>query len=90
MIFPNGGLCLSIDQWHLRYHFETCTFIQLEFMAKTGLQIALNFILSLLISQRCLNRRLSQLNQRFGDIWFSGKMSKFSVGKNFQLFFEKL
>jgi len=61
MIFPYGGMCLSIDRPHLRYHFETCTFIQFEFMAKIGLQSALNFILSMMISQTCPNRVYSQL-----------------------------
>ncbi len=45
------GPYFSIVQKRLRYHFETCTFVQFEFMAKSGLQSTLNFILSQMISQ---------------------------------------
>ena len=44
MIFPNEGLWISIDQRHLRYHFETCIFIQIESEAKSGYKIATNFV----------------------------------------------
>ena len=58
--FPSGGSSLSIAQLRLRYQFETCTQLQVEFMAKIGLQSALNFILSVMISQPCPNRVYSQ------------------------------
>ena len=59
--FPYYLPGLRIDQSYLRYHFETCTFIQFEFIAKIGLKSALNSILSLMISQPCPNRVYSQL-----------------------------
>jgi hypothetical protein len=38
----------------------TCTVTQIVFLVKIGLQSAPNFILSVMISQHCLNRGLSQ------------------------------
>jgi hypothetical protein len=39
----------------------TCTVTQIVFLVKIGLQSAPNFILSVMISQHCLNRGLSQM-----------------------------
>ena len=56
MIFPYVGPWISINQYHLWYRYETCTLIRFEFMAKIGLKNALNFILSVMISQTCPDR----------------------------------
>jgi hypothetical protein len=49
-----------ILQRPLWYPFETCIFNRVWFMAKSGSEIARNIIPILWISQRCLNRGLSQ------------------------------
>lgn len=51
MFFPCVGHCFSIVQNHLRYRFETCIFKKVEFMAKSGFEIAPNFSLIHLISR---------------------------------------
>jgi hypothetical protein len=38
MFFPYVGTCFSISQYHLRYHFETCTFDRVEYVVEFGLQ----------------------------------------------------
>jgi hypothetical protein len=59
--FPHGGPWISMDQWHLRYHFETCTFRRVEFRANSSSEIAPNLVPILWISQRCPNLVYSQL-----------------------------
>ena len=52
--------CFSIDQELLRYYFESCTFVQVESMAKSGSEVATNFVPILHISQLYPNFVYSQ------------------------------
>jgi len=57
--------CFSIDQELLRYYFESCTFVQVESMAKSGSEVATNFVPILHISQLYPNFVYSQYISTF-------------------------